>query len=66
MSSDTIKQMAAKILSQVKNQYPNSYDDSTKKEQLVRTILGKIDSYNKYIKQRCNQMHRDYLEQCNF
>jgi hypothetical protein len=51
MSSDaiTIKQIAARVLSIVKNQYPDYYNDSVKKEQLVKTILVKIDSYSKYI-----------------
>ena len=45
MSSELIKQMAAKILAVIKNQYPNSYNDNGRKEQVVRTILSKIDSY---------------------
>ena len=49
MSSDIIKQMASRILNTVKNQYPTHYTDNNKKEQLVKTILGKIDSYSKQI-----------------
>ena len=49
MSSDIIKVMAAKILANIKSQYPDNYNDNNKKEQLVRTILSKIDHYSKYI-----------------
>ncbi len=52
MSSDTIKQMAARILSNIRNQYPNSYEDSSRKELLVKTILSKIDKYSKHINQK--------------
>lgn len=49
MSSDIIKQMAARILSTIKNQYPNYYNDNSRKEYLVRIILSKIDSFSKQI-----------------
>ena len=49
MSSDLIKQMAARILSTIKNQYPSYYNDNSKKEYLVRYILSKIDSFSKHI-----------------
>lgn len=52
MSSDLIKQMAARILATIKNQYPNSYNDNGKKEQIVRMILSKIDAYSRYINQQ--------------
>lgn len=49
MTSDIIKQMAARILSTIKNQYPNYYNDNSRKEHLVRVILSKIDSFSKQI-----------------
>lgn len=52
MSSDLIKQMVARILATIKNQYPNSYSDDGKKEQIVRTILSKIDVYSHCINQQ--------------
>ena len=49
MQSEIIKPMAGKILSTIKNQFPNHYTDNSKKEQLVKTILSKIDTYGKQI-----------------
>ena len=51
MSSDTIKQIASRILSTIKNQYPNNYTDPQNKEQLVKNILRKIDKYSTQINQ---------------
>jgi len=41
--------MAARVLSTIKNQYPDNYNENNKKEQLVRTILSKIDNYSNQI-----------------
>ena len=50
MSSDTIKQIASRILSTIKNQYPNNYTDPKNKELLVKNILKKIDNYSTQIR----------------
>lgn len=55
MTSDIIKQMAARILSTIKNQYPNYYNDNSRKENLVRVILSKIDSFSKQINSQTAQ-----------
>ena len=44
-----IRQIASKILTTIKTQFPNNYNDNQKKEQLVKNILGKIDRYSKQI-----------------
>lgn len=45
-TSEIIKQIAGKILANIKSNYPNHYTDTNKNKILIKTILTKIEKYS--------------------